>query len=62
MIDKNNRSIVNILGGPIIVASIIISKISFLILISTIIIFSFYEYFKLIKIRELKKKDINLTF
>ena len=49
MIDKNNRSIVNILGGPIIVASIIISKISFLILISTIIIFSFYEYFKLIK-------------
>ena len=48
-ISKNNRSIVNILGAPIIILSIISSKISFIVLISSIITFSFYEYFKLIK-------------
>ena len=48
-ISKNNRSIVNILGAPIIIFSIISSKISFIVLISSIITFSFYEYFKLIK-------------
>ena len=48
-ISKNNRSIVNILGVPIIIFSIMISKISFMILVSSIVTFSFYEYFKLIK-------------
>ena len=48
-INKNNRSIINIFGAPIIIGSIIGSNISFIILISSIIIFSFYEYFKLIK-------------
>jgi len=48
-ISKNNRSIVNILGAPIIIFSIINSKISFIVLLSSIITFSFYEYFKLIK-------------
>ena len=49
MINKNNRSIVNIFGGPLIVFSIIMGKISFLIFVFSIIVFSFYEYFKLIK-------------
>ena len=48
-ISKNNRSIVNILGAPIIIFSIISSKISFIVLLSSIITFSFYEYFKLIR-------------
>ena len=47
-IKKDNRSIVNILGAPLIITSIINSNTTFLILISCIIIFSFYEYFKLI--------------
>ena len=49
MINKNNRSIVNIFGGPLIIFSVIMGKISFLIFVFSIIIFSFYEYFKLIK-------------
>ena len=48
-ISKNNRSIVNILGAPIIIFSIISSKVSFIVLLFSIITLSFYEYFKLIK-------------
>ena len=48
-INKDNRFIVNIFGAPIIITSIINSDISFIILIFSIIIFSFYEYFKLIR-------------
>ena len=48
-IDKNNRSIINIFGAPIIIFSIINSNISFIVLVSFIVTFSFYEYFKLIK-------------
>ena len=47
-ISKDNRSIVNILGAPLVIVSIINSNITFSILISSILIFSFYEYFKLI--------------
>ena len=48
-INKDNRFIVNIFGAPIIITSIINSDISFIVLIFSIIIFSFYEYFKLIR-------------
>ena len=48
-INKNNRSIINIFGAPIIIFSIINSNISFMVLVSFIVTFSFYEYFKLIK-------------
>ena len=50
-ISADNRSIVNIFGAPLIIFSIINSSASFFILISSIIIFSFYEYFKLINER-----------
>ena len=48
-INKDNRFIVNIFGAPIIIVSIINSDISFIILIFSIILFSFYEYLKLIR-------------
>ena len=48
-INKDNRFIVNIFGAPIIITSIINSDISFIILIFSVIFFSFYEYFKLIR-------------
>ena len=48
-INKNNRSIINIFGAPIIIFSIINSNISFMVLVSFIVTFSFFEYFKLIK-------------
>ena len=48
-ISQDNRSIVNILGAPIIIASILISHFSFFIFIFFIILFSFYEYFLLIR-------------
>lgn len=48
-IDSKNRTIINILGAPIIIFSILFNQITFSILIFTIFIFSMYEYISLIK-------------
>ncbi len=48
-IDSKNRSLVNIVGAPLIVFSIMYNHYSFYTLIFCITIFSFYEYINLIK-------------
>ena len=48
-IDSKNRTIINILGAPLIIFSILFNQITFSILIFTIFIFSMYEYISLIK-------------
>ena len=48
-IDNKNRSLVNIVGAPLIVFSIMYNHYSFYTLIFCIIIFSFYEYINLIQ-------------
>ena len=48
-IDSKNRTIINILGAPLIIFSILFNQITFSILIFTIFIFSMYEYILLIK-------------
>ena len=48
-IDSKNRSLVNIVGAPLIIFSIMYNHYSFYTLIFCITIFSFYEYINLIK-------------
>tara|TARA_Y100001970_G_scaffold10421_1_gene12330 strand:+ start:4304 stop:4975 length:672 start_codon:yes stop_codon:yes gene_type:complete len=48
-IDSKNRSLVNIVGAPLIIFSIMYSHYSFYALIFCIVIFSFYEYINLIQ-------------
>ena len=48
-IKSNNRTLVNIVGGPLIIFSILFHKITFSILIFTILFFSLYEYISLIE-------------
>ena len=47
-INKDNRTLVNVLGAPFIIFSIMYNQYSFLFLIFSIILFSFYEYVTLI--------------
>ena len=47
-IDKKNRSLVNIIGAPLIVFSILYNIYTFYILIFSIVAFSFYEFTTLI--------------
>ena len=47
-ISKDNRTLVNILGAPLIIFSIMYNSYSFYFLIFSIIFFSFYEYITLI--------------
>ncbi len=49
VINKDNRSLINIFGAPIVIFSIINNSIIFINFIFFITLFSFYEYFKLIK-------------
>ena len=48
-IDKNNRTIINLFGAPLIISSIIYSKVTFMILVFVIITFSFYEFISLLQ-------------
>ncbi len=48
-IDSKNRSIVNIVGAPFVVFSVLYNQYSFYFLIFSIILFSLYEYINLIK-------------
>tara|TARA_B100000029_G_scaffold441309_1_gene459038 strand:- start:335 stop:1012 length:678 start_codon:yes stop_codon:yes gene_type:complete len=48
-IKSDNRTIVNIVGGPLIIFSILFNQITFSILIFTILFFSLYEYNSLIE-------------
>ena len=48
-IDNKNRSLVNIVGAPLIVFSIMFSHYSFYGLIFCVTIFSFYEYINLVQ-------------
>ena len=48
-IDKNNRSLVNILGAPLTIFCIYYSQITFTFFISIILFFSFYEFINLLK-------------
>ena len=56
-INSNNRTIVNILGAPLIIFLIINSQFSFYFLISFIIFISFYEYITLI----VKKTNLTIS-
>ena len=48
-IDTNNRTIVNVVGAPLIIFSILFNQTTFSILIFSILFFSLYEYISLIK-------------
>ena len=48
-IDKNNRTIINIFGAPLIVISIIYSEVTFMLLLFIVITFSFYEFISLLQ-------------
>tara|TARA_B100000614_G_C14561685_1_gene497444 strand:- start:4561 stop:5241 length:681 start_codon:yes stop_codon:yes gene_type:complete len=48
-IDKNNRSLVNILGAPLTIFCIYYSQITFIFFISITLFFSFYEFINLLK-------------
>ena len=48
-IDTNNRTIVNVVGGPLIIFLILFNQTTFSILIFSILFFSLYEYISLIK-------------
>ena len=48
-IKSDNRTLVNIVGGPLIIFSILFHQITFSILIFTILFFSLYEYISLIE-------------
>jgi len=48
-IDKNNRTIINLFGAPLIIGSIMYSKVSFMILVFIVITVSFYEFISLLQ-------------
>jgi phosphatidate cytidylyltransferase len=48
-IDKNNRTIINIFGAPLIIVSIMYSEESFMLLLFIVITFSFYEFICLLQ-------------
>ena len=48
-IDKNNRTIINIFGAPLIIISIMYSEVSFMLLLFIVITFSFYEFISLLQ-------------
>jgi len=48
-IDTNNRTIVNVVGAPLVIFSILFNQTTFSILIFSILFFSLYEYISLIK-------------
>ena len=58
---NNNRTLVNILGAPLIIFCIMYNNYSFYFLISSILLFSFYEYVTLI-ISKSKITFLNLIF
>ena len=46
-IDKKNRSLVNVIGAPLIVFTILFNTYTFYLLIFSIVAFSFYEFISL---------------